>query len=56
MLTVFEGSNWADGRPGRLELTESHALESVERPSGNQALVVAGWRWSGPAAALTLDQ
>ena len=37
-------------------MTESRALESANRPSGNQALVVAAWRRSGPAAALTLDR
>ena len=37
-------------------MTESRALESAGRSLRNQALVVAGWHWSSPVAALTLVQ
>ena len=37
-------------------MTESRALESAGHPTRNQALMVAGWRWSSPVAALTLDR
>ena len=46
----------ADRQAEKPELTEPHSLDSVGRGSSNQAPVIAGWRWSSPVAALTLDQ
>ena len=46
----------ANERAEKADLTEPCALDSAGRRSRNQASVVAGWRWSSPVAALTLDQ
>ena len=37
-------------------MTESRGLESAGHCFGNQALVVAGWCWSSPVAAMTFHQ